>query len=399
MTRLRFLADVNPATPDFDAIDETAPVAFVPLEDVWPPPRWAPSQQRPRGEVSSGYTRFRTGDILIPKITPTFEAGRSVIAEGLLTPVAAGTTELHVVRTERANPRYLNYCFQTKLFLDGGEAAMVGVAGQKRVPETWLLNYDIPVDDQSLQRKIADFLDAETRRIDALINKKQFMARLVSERLAGQIEADLRALASNHGEIALRHLADVTVGIVVTPAAYYADEGVPALRGLNVLPGHLKLDDLVYLSQDGNALHPKSQLRAGDVVTVRTGQAGATAVVPSELDGANCVDLLITRPHNNVSPHFLELVINSDWCIKHIEKHAVGAIQGHFNVEALKNLPIPRVESPLQAELVDRVRAARVRAERLAHVLGAQARLLREHRRALITAAVTGDLEVAKAAA
>lgn len=248
------------------------------------------------------------------------------------------------------------------------------------------------------QREIADFLDVETARIDALIEKKRRMMTLVSERLALQVESDLRAIASDHGEISLRHMADVTVGIVVTPAKYYVDDGVPALRGVNVLPGRIRLDDLVDISHDGHALHPKSRLQAGDVVTVRTGQAGATAVVPPELDGANCIDLLITRPRPGLSPQFLELVINSDWCTKHIERYAVGAIQGHFNVEALKDLPIPRADLAMQAELVDRVLCLRERTDRLERALDAQVDLLREHRQALITAAVTCQLDVARAA-
>lgn len=253
-----------------------------------------------------------------------------------------------------------------------------------------------PLDDQ---RHIADFLDAATERIDALIEKKQRMVTLLAERVAFEIESGLRSMAVDQGEIPLRHLADLTVGIVVTPANWYADEGVPALRGVNILPGQIRLDDLVYISHEGHVLHPKSRLRPGDVVTVRTGQAGTTAVIPPELDDANCIDLLLTRPRASLLPEFLELVINSDWCRKHIEKHAVGAIQGHFNVGALKGLPIPCIDTAAQAAFVARIGNVRQRIDRLSSSLLTQISILGERRRALITAAVTGHLEVAKAAA
>jgi type I restriction enzyme, S subunit len=399
LKRLRFLVQVNPSTPEFDGLQADDDVVFVPLEDVWPDPRWSPEQRRRKSEVSSGYTRFREGDVLVPKITPTFEAGRSVVANGLATNVAAGTTELHVVRTRKADSRYLNYVFQSKPFLAGGAASMVGVAGQKRVPEGWLLDYRVSVDDLRSQSHIADFLDTETARIDALIERKQRLAALALERVDGRIELALRAAALSAGEIQLRHVADVTVGIVVTPARYYADEGVLALRGVNVLPSGLRLDDVVRISHEGHALHPKSQLRAGDLVTVRTGKAGATVVIPPDLDGANCIDLLITRPGALVSAGFLELLINSDWCRKHIAKHSVGSIQGHFNVEALKELPVPRLGRVAQDALVEKVEAGRAPTDRLVAALESQMRLLHEHRQALITAAVKGDLHVSKAAA
>jgi type I restriction enzyme S subunit len=93
------------------------------------------------------------------------------------------------------------------------------------------------------------------------------------------------------------------------------------------------------------------------------------------------------------------MVINSDWCRKHVAKHSVGAIQGHFNVEALKEVPVPRIERTAQDELVTRVHVARARAGRLAAALEQQIELLREHRQTLITAAVTGQLDVGKVAA
>lgn len=74
------------------------------------------------------------------------------------------------------------------------------------------------------------------------------------------------------------------------------DSGVPVLRGLNVRPGRVSADDLVYMSERSNRLHAKSVLRQGDVVVVRTGLAGAAALVPDWAVGGNAVDLLIVRP-------------------------------------------------------------------------------------------------------
>ena len=91
-------------------------------------------------------------------------------------------------------------------------------------------------------------------------------------------------------------------------------------------------------------------------MVVRTGQAGAACVVPEDMDGANCVDLLIVRRSPRLDPHFLEFVINSDWTIRHIEKHSVGSIQSHFNVESLKQLPVPVPPLVVQAQTSAKLR-------------------------------------------
>ena len=251
-----------------------------------------------------------------------------------------------------------------------------------------------------VQRAIADFLDSETARIDALIDKKRGLLELLRQRREGYIEHAIRGLIAEWGEAPLKYLArSVTVGIVVTPAAWYAEAGIPALRGQNVKPGRIVLDDLVHLTHEGHALHRKSELRSGDVVVVRTGQAGAAAVVPPRVAGANCVDLIIVRPGPSADAKFLEHVLNSDWTQKHVEQHSVGTIQSHFNVSAMKAVPVPSAPIRRQREVVASLGKLTARVDSTVARLYRQIDLLAEHRQALITAAVTGQLKVPGVAA
>ena len=118
--RLRHVAEVNPSTPEFDALKDEDEVSFVPLERVWPN-AFDPSESRQKGSVSTGYTRFRDGDVVVPKITPTFQADRTLIVHGLKGGVGAGTTELHIVRAGPGiETRYVRYLMSTCSFLHGG---------------------------------------------------------------------------------------------------------------------------------------------------------------------------------------------------------------------------------------------------------------------------------------
>ena len=247
------------------------------------------------------------------------------------------------------------------------------------------------------QRAIADHLDREIARIDALIEKKSEMVSLFKSRVETVVENHVRQLVEEFGSTPLKYaVRRIEVGIVITPSVWYGDEGgVPALRGLNIQTGRIDLTDLVYLTDEGQAVHRKSVLRQGDVVVVRTGQAGLAAVVPPELDGCNCIDLVIVRPSQELVPQFLEYVLNSDWTQKHIEEYSVGTIQSHFNVGAMKQVPIPLPPLGRQAELVEKLRAERAIVDELKARLTRQLDLLAEHRQALITAAVTGELDLA----
>lgn len=149
--------------------------------------------------------------------------------------------------------------------------------------------------------------------------------------------------------------------------------------------------EAVYLSDEGHEANSKSALRAGDLVVVRTGQAGAAAVVPPELEGANCIDLLIVRGVRGVRSRFLEYVLNSDWTLKHIGEHSVGSIQAHFNVASLREVPVPVPPVEVQDHAVASLERVTEHHRRTLARLTKQLGLLIEHRQALITAAVTGE--------
>jgi type I restriction enzyme, S subunit len=149
----------------------------------------------------------------------------------------------------------------------------------------------------------------------------------------------------------------ITVGIVVQPASYYQDKGVPALRSLNIKEDSISLDNLVFFSQNDNETKlSKTRLKASDVVLVRTGQPGTAAVVPDNLDGVNAIDLLITTPRNDVvDSKYLCHFFNSLGGKKLVLSSQVGQIQKHLNVGILNEALIPLPPIALQQEFARRV--------------------------------------------
>jgi type I restriction enzyme S subunit len=303
--------------------------------------------------------------------------------------------------------RYYGYLLRSTLYLHDFAKRVRGLgdAQQSNVRTPHIRIGDVgqtivPFPVRHEQTAIADYLDDETTRIDGLIAKKRRMISVISTRRSILIEQAIRASVDRCGAMPLKHVAGrIEVGIVVTPSAWYADDGVLALRGMNVRPGELVLDEVVRISEEGHRLHRKSELRSGDVVVVRTGQAGAAAVVPPSLAGANCIDLVIIRSASKLLPEFLHFVLNSDWTQKHIEAHSVGTIQSHFNVGSMKDLPLPVPSLDEQRRVVELLTEASADHDRLMTALEKQISLLAEHRQALITAAVTGELRIPGVAA
>ncbi|GII78777.1 restriction endonuclease type I, S subunit [Sphaerisporangium rufum] len=259
-----------------------------------------------------------------------------------------------------------------------------------------LKQFRLTVPPLMYQRAVVDYLDRETVRIDTLIEEQQRLIELLHERREAVTGAAF--LNAQAQQPLKRVVRDVTVGIVVQPSRWYVDDGVPALRGLNISRGSVSARDLVYISAEGDEANPKSRLNAGDVVVVRTGQAGAAAKIPKSLDGANAIDILIVRPGAGIDADFLVWYLNSPVAASRINEGSVGAIQGHFNVGALRELPLPIFSLNLQRRIAVDLDTKVAAIDTLIGETRRFIELSRERRGALISAAVTGEIDVRGAA-
>jgi type I restriction enzyme, S subunit len=274
-------------------------------------------------------------------------------------------------------------------------------------------NVELPFPSVREQIQIVTFLDRETAKIDKLVAEQRRLIELLEEKRQAVVShvvtrglnpnAPMRASGVDwlgdvpaHWEVRrLKYVSpQITVGIVVEPSKYYVDEGISALRSLNIAPGRVTLENLVFISKDANELHAKSKLKAGDLVAVRSGQPGTTAVIPPELDGCNCIDLIIIRKPTNGSEQFLCWYLSSDVAVMHFSMGSGGAIQQHFNVGTAMNLVVPVPPSKEQYAIVDFIKVETNKID----VLSAEAQrtidLLQERRTSLISAAVTGEIDV-----
>ncbi|WP_433909525.1 restriction endonuclease subunit S [Sphingomonas yabuuchiae] len=182
--RLRFLVQLNPSKSEVSGLDSDAEVSFVPMEAVGEQGELSLDRTRPISEVLTGYTYFREGDVSIAKITPCFENGKGAIMRNLAGGVGFGTTELIVVRPrqDRTTPEFLDWLFRSPAFRSRGEAAMYGAGGQKRVPDDFVRDFISPGPPLAEQVAIAAFLDRETAKIDALIEEQRRLIALLKEK-------------------------------------------------------------------------------------------------------------------------------------------------------------------------------------------------------------------------
>jgi type I restriction enzyme, S subunit len=395
-TRLRHVVKVNPLSRRFDRLGDDELVTFLPMENVWTGDQLDLSQSRPKSAVATGYTRFESGDVVVPKITPTFEASRSVLIPDIPHSVGAGTTELHVVRPgPEIDPRYLLYIFHGHDFLKLGAAEMYGVAGQKRVPDDLIRDWTVDLPPLDEQRRIADFLDAETAKMDQMISLRTRQASLLDER-----EASWRSrlfLKSKSGTwVRVKHLlsSKPRYGVLVPE---FVDDGIPLIR-VGDLTGLSSRDGLVMIPEHLSAKYQRTVTRLGDVLVAVVGATiGKVAVVSEDVTGANTNRAIaVLRLHPKHMPSlFATWVGGTEFKQQALFATSADSAQPTLGMEDLANFslrwPMDDIEEKAMANIV----AEHQRATVATHTgINRQLALLAERRQALITATVTGAISV-----
>lgn len=220
------------------------------------------------------------------------------------------------------------------------------------------------------------------------------MAALLVKKRSAQI-SQLLWLDTTYNAVRLRYLAGrSTSGNRDHGAFVFTNTGVPCLRGLNIKPARIDRQNLLYIDETTSRTHSNTILRFDDLVIVRSGFAGSAALVPPDLGGCNCVDLVLVRKSSTLIPRYLEYVVNSDRAQEQVRQKSSGALLSHFNAVDAGDIIVPRRELSQQERLVAELDRACSKIDRTLDLIQGQILLLEEHRQALITAAVTGEMDV-----
>jgi type I restriction enzyme S subunit len=357
--------------------------------------------------------RVETGDILVAE-------GGDVGRVGFVPRSASGAliqNSLHRVRPKGGRDRrFLAYVLEAVYLGDWLEVLCnKSTFGHLTVEKLTALR--VPDPPAAEQRAIADYLDTETARIDALVAKKQRLTDVVVERGDLALETALARrgvlwpssleeleAASWVGECRVIHLSQcldqLTNGYVGPTRDILVDEGIRYVQSLHIKGGRIDFDRRqFFVTPEWHAERPRIHLRENDVLIVQTGDIGQVAVVPPGFGEASCHALQIARVrHSVVLGPYLAEYLRSSLGYQSLLSRATGALHPHLE-GGIRTVPVVVPSLQVQREVIREVAATRTRAADVSARLGRQIDLLREHRQALITAAVLGDLEVPGVAA
>jgi type I restriction enzyme, S subunit len=274
----------------------------------------------------------------------------------------------------------------------------------------------LPAEDE--QSAIASFLDQETGKIDALVAEQERLIALLKEKRQAVIsQAVTKGLTPNAPmkDSGIEWLGQVPAHWRVGKAGFYLDvlsgfafpsegfsedeQATRLLRGINVSVGEIRWDDVVYWRRRPDDQLERYLLRQGDLVIGMDRPWIAAGVRVARLGENDTPCLLLQRVarlsvNSKLNDEYLYSLLASDFFIAHFSPDMTGVSVPHISPDQIKSFVIPIPPIPEQHAIISHLKTVVEEIDTLISEATQAIALLRERRAALISAAVTGKIDV-----
>lgn len=275
--------------------------------------------------------------------------------------------------------------------------------GHGIVADLWTTRYSemkgihVALPDIINQKRIADFLERETSRIDQLIEKKKRLVKLLGDRMQSLIEDFINV----EGPITkLGHHVRILPGYAFASSEFSNDhEDIRLLRGANVSPGRIRWDDIVYWPRELVSTVNRFVLKSGDVVLGMDRPWISSGIRIAVLSSEDEPCLLLQRvckiePMQSLDKGFMKLLLRSKRFLAYFEPILTGISVPHISGDQVEGFQFSYIPYEKQSERAKNCHFHIKQTEDLKTKVETSVNLLLEFRSALITAAVTGQIDV-----
>lgn len=339
--------------------------------------------------------------------------GRTVVVRDSREFVVASS--LIIIRPDATKllPDYLHYLSQSVSIAQQVESFVKG-AGLPRLSIQNLLKVVGIFPPLSEQLSIVGFLTHQTDKIDALIAEQEGLIALLREKRQAVIshtvtkglnpavpmkDSGIKWLGDipEHWSISrIKYISEYVVDCLHTTPTYDGDVEFPAIRTADVDRGILLLDQARLVSR---AVYEEriERLRpiAGDILYSREGERfGMAALVPEGVDLCLGQRMMMFRVTQQIDSAFIMWVLNSDSVYQQVTEGTGGSTAPHVNISDVINFHIPFPPFDEQQQIALSISRKTSEIETLTAEAQRAIELLKERRSALISAAVTGKIDV-----
>lgn len=266
------------------------------------------------------------------------------------------------------------------------------------------------------QTQIARFLDHETARIDALIEEQQRLIELLKEKRQAVIshavtkgldptvpmkDSGVEWLGEVPAHWVISQLKFNTLEMQTGPfgsqlhAEDYIDGGIPLVNPAHMINGKIIPDPQVSVDEVTWRRLKRHALNPGEIIFARRGELGRCAIVTNEQSGWLCgTGSLRARLSAKLDAEYAYLLITSKGAVAELSLESKGSTMENLNTETLGRIRLPLPSVSEQKAILEYVHEVSGQFEALVNAAESGISLITERRSALISAVVTGNIDV-----
>ena len=364
-----------------------------------------------------GYIQLKTGDLLITKDGSIGKLaliddlpGLACLNSGLF--VARPTTDLYVTS-------YLYWVLDSAVFQEFIDYMSAGTTIQ-HLYQYVFENFEFPIPPLYEQQAIGRFLDRKTSEIDKLIAAKQRLIDLLQEKRAALITQAvtkgldptapmkdsgiewLGQIPASWSTPRIKHICDVKGRIgfrgYATTDQVAENSGALVLGATQIDPnGFIDLTNPVYLSWEKYYESPEIMIDRDDIIVVQRGSTcGKVGIVNEDLGETTINPSLVVLKNISISNPFLFYFLRSRLVQEFLNGLLATTAIPMLSQEQIGNIIIVIPQDTEMSEIVAYLDKETTQISRVINLVVEQITLLREYRNALISATVTGKIDVRK---
>jgi type I restriction enzyme S subunit len=371
-------------------------------------------------------TEVMPGDVLICRMAEP--VGRACLAPELEGRMITAVDVCILKPADFMDRRYIVYFLSSKVYIDFAESLCRG-GTRDRISRSMLGGIRVPIPSLDEQNAVADFLDRETAKIDTLVAKKRTLIERLKEKRAALISrtvtrglppaaahaagldprSKLKASGIDwigdvpeHWRVAqLRRFTRFVTSGSRGWAEFYADDGAVFIRITNLTRDSVRIDlsDTQHVDPPPGAEGERTRVLSGDVLFSITAYLGSVAVADEAVEGAyiNQHIALVRLELCKIEPKFAAYAALADIGQAQLAGQSYGGTKSQLALDDVKSVWLPVPPRGEQRAIVDFLDRETIKLSRMIDKIEAAIERLQEYRGALITAAVTGKVDVSAA--
>lgn len=278
-----------------------------------------------------------------------------------------------------------------------------------------LASFKVPMPNVGIGT-IVSFLEHETAKIDNLIEKQQQLIELLKEKRQAVIShAVTKGLNPDVSmkDSGVEWLGDVPEHWIIAQLKFntlemqtgpfgsqlhaedYVADGIPLINPAHMNAGMIIPDPKVTVDEATQERLERHKLSEGEIIFSRRGELGRCAVVKKNNEGWLCgTGSLKAKLTKRIIPDYAYTLISSEGVVSELTLESKGSTMANLNTETLGRIRLPVPPISEQEAILDYIKIISDKYDYLIRSADTAIRLMQERRTALISAAVTGKIDV-----